>query len=99
VAANDVGALAFFGGHRILDIEGLVTPGALAYRGQPDRAMRFIRDHRPDFVVIFNEWYPEIRKQPGAFTEIHRQTHADRIVAAGTTLVVYQTPWTRVPAR
>jgi hypothetical protein len=99
VAANDVGALAYFGGHRILDIEGLVTPAALAYRGQPDRGVRFIRDQRPDFLVIFNEWYPEIRKQPGAFTEVHRQTHADAIVAAGRTLVVYRTPWTRVPAR
>jgi hypothetical protein len=99
IAANDVGALAYFGEHRLLDIEGLVSPEALAYRGRPDRGMAFIRDHRPDFVVIFDQWYPEIRRHPESFAEIHRQTWADNVVAAGRTLVVYRTPWTRIDAR
>ena len=98
VAANDVGAIAYFGGHRILDIEGLVTPKALAYRGRPERGLAFVRDERPDFVVIFPHWYPEIAAHPELFTEVHRVTIDDNLVSAGSTLVVYRTVWARQPS-
>jgi hypothetical protein len=93
VAANDVGAIAYFSGHRIMDIEGLVTPAALAYRGRPERGLAFVRDVRPDFVVIFPHWYPEIPRHPELFTEVHRVTIDDNLVSAGSTLVVYRTVW------
>jgi hypothetical protein len=98
VAANDVGAIAFFSGHRILDMEGLVSPEALSYRDQAGRGIAFVEATRPDFIAIFPHWYPEIPRDPGRFTEIHRVAITDNLVSAGDTLIVYRTPWTRHPA-
>jgi hypothetical protein len=97
VATNDVGALAYFSGHRILDIEGLVTPRALDYRQRPERGLAFVRDTRPDFVVIFPHWYPELTRHPELFTEVHRAVIPDNLVSAGDTFIVYQTIWARQP--
>jgi hypothetical protein len=93
VAVNDVGAIAYYSGLRILDLEGLVSPEVLPYRPLPDRGMRVVNDLRPDFVVIFPAWYPEIAGSP-AFREIHRVTIGDNLVSAGDALLIYETPWT-----
>jgi hypothetical protein len=34
-----------------------------------------VRDHRPDFVVIFDQWYPEIRRHPESFVEVLEGTY------------------------
>jgi arabinofuranosyltransferase len=94
VAANDVGAIAYFSQRRILDLEGLVSPEVLAYRRFADRGIRVVRDMRPDYIVIFPTWYPEI-SQSAEFSEIHRITIGDNVISAGDTLVIYQTPWAR----
>jgi hypothetical protein len=94
VAVNDVGAIAYFGKRRILDLEGLVSPEVLPYRRFVDRGIRAATDMRPDYVAIFPAWYPEIPASPG-FAEIHRITITDNVVSAGDTLVIYETPWTR----
>jgi hypothetical protein len=94
VAVNDVGAIAYFGQRRILDLEGLVSPEVLPYRRFVDRGIRAVSDMRPDYVAIFPAWYPEIPASPG-FAEIHRVTITDNVISAGDTLVIYETPWTR----
>ena len=93
VAVNDVGAIAYFGRRRILDLEGLVSPEVLPYRNLPDRGQQVVRAMRPDYLVIFPGWYPDLSNDP-AFQEIHRVSIADNIISAGDTLVVYRAPWT-----
>jgi hypothetical protein len=92
VAVNDVGAIAYFSGQRILDLEGLVSPEVLPYRQYADRGLRTVRDMRPDYVAIFPGWYPEIAASPD-FREIHRVTIVDNVISAGDTIVIYETPW------
>jgi hypothetical protein len=95
VAVNDVGAIAYFSGLRILDIEGLVTPEALPYRARPGRGLAFVLDTHPDFVAIFPLWYPEVVARTDLFQKIHEVRIFDNIAAGDNVLVVLSTPWTR----
>ena len=94
IAVNDVGAIAYFSGHRVLDLEGLVSPEALEYRGLSDRGLRLAMAARPAYVVIFPFWYPDIAARSDLFAEIHRFTISDNRISAGNEMVVYRTPWT-----
>lgn len=96
IATNDIGALAYFTRRFIVDTEGLVTPEAIA----PKRARRlaaFLEHQRPDLLVIFPEWYPELSSRTDILTEVARFS-AERVVAGGRTLVVYRMPWSRPEA-
>jgi hypothetical protein len=93
VATNDIGAIAFFGEHPVLDVEGLVSPDALRHRG-PGRGLKVVEEGRPDYVAFFPHWYPEIAADP-RFTEICRVSIADNYVSGGDTFLVTRTPWTR----
>jgi len=96
VATNDVGAIAYFGRHPILDIEGLVSPEALDFRGT-GRGLRVVETFHPDYLVIFPHWYPEIAAQPERFRLVHRAAIPDNYIAAGGEFLVLQSPWARVP--
>ena len=96
VAVNDIGAAAFFSGHDVIDLEGLVSPASLAY----PRAVRGVgvaTATHPDYVAIFPFWYPDLASRSDLVQEVHRVSIADNVVSAGDTLVVYKTAWTRTP--
>lgn len=96
IAVNDVGALAYFGDHEVIDLEGLVSPGALAV-DRAHRGLGFTQQTQPDYVAIFPGWYPDIAARPDLFREVHRASITDNLVSAGSVIVVYSTPWTRYP--
>jgi arabinofuranosyltransferase len=96
VATNDIGAIAYIAGRFIVDTEGLVTPEAI----KPKRARKllpFLEAQRPDLLVIFPEWYPELSARTDVLTEVRRFT-AERVIAGGRSLVVYRMPWSRPEA-
>jgi hypothetical protein len=92
VAVNDVGAIAYFSRRRILDLEGLVSPEVLPYRIYADRGLRVVTDMRPEYLVIFPAWYPEI-VESGQFREIYRVSISGNVISAGDTMIVYKTPF------
>lgn len=94
VGTNDVGAIAYFGRRRILDLEGLVSPEALEFRGV-GRGLRVVETFHPDYLAIFPHWYPEIAAQPDRFRLVCRATISDNQVAAGNEFLVLRTPWAR----
>jgi len=96
VAVNDIGAAAFFSGHEIIDLEGLVSPDALAYP-RPTRGIGFASATQPDYVAIFPFWYPDLSTRTDLFQEVHRISIGGNVVSAGDTIVIYRTPWTRAP--
>jgi hypothetical protein len=67
IACNDVGAIGYFAKRRVLDLLGLVTPEVVLYRNrQPVKreylgAMEFVQDKKPDYLVIFPDWFPNAR--------------------------------------
>jgi hypothetical protein len=92
VATNDIGAIGFFSGRRVIDLEGLVTPSVLPYRER--RAyVSFVERERPSWLVMFPEWYPELAGRTDLFHEVSRIT-VPHVSAAHDSLVVYATPWT-----
>lgn len=93
IAANDVGAIAYFSERRVLDLEGLVSPEVLPYRQFPDRGIRVVMAYRPDYIAIFPHWYPDIAARMDLFQEVHRVQISDNFISAGDTLVIYRTPW------
>jgi arabinofuranosyltransferase len=93
VATNDIGAIAFFGEHPVLDIEGLVSPEALAHRGL-GRGLKVVEAGRPDYIAFFPHWYPEIAAD-ARFPEICRASIRDNYVSGGDTFLIVRTPWTR----
>jgi arabinofuranosyltransferase len=96
IATNDIGAIAYFSGRFIIDTEGLVTPEAI----HPKRMRKFVpflESERPDLLVIFPEWYPEIVARTDLFHEVYR-IHAEQEAAGAPSLVMYRTPWTRASA-
>ncbi len=91
VATNDIGAIAYFSGRRIVDMEGLVTPAMIPYK-RGGRQLDFLEQARPAVLVVFPEWYPQVVSRSDLFTEIHRVT-VPRVSAAHDSLVIYRTPW------
>lgn len=94
IATNDIGAIGFLSDRFIIDTEGLVTPAIIPYKRQ-HRLLAYLEQARPDLLVIFPHWYPELSLRSDLFTEVHRITVGTRVVSGGPTLVVYRTPWTR----
>jgi hypothetical protein len=93
IATNDIGAIAYFSGRFIIDTEGLITPEAI----RPKRMRRFVpflESQRPDLLIIFPEWYPEIVARTDLFHEVYR-IHAEQVAAGAPDLVMFRTPWTR----
>lgn len=64
VATNDIGAIAYFSGRRIIDLAGLANPEVVPYlrtHGTLDSAARvYLRRIRPDYLAIFPRWFPTL---------------------------------------
>jgi hypothetical protein len=105
LAVQDIGALGFFLPNRLVDVSGIVSPGAQrAVRAAitPDDPYgaagmrRFLEQERPDYLVAFPAWYPALVADAG-LVPVHR-IHVDgNVTMAGDELILYATPWTRYP--
>ena len=93
---HDAGALAYFGGYRILDLEGLVSesfrgPGRLEGAGVWEALERMPGSERPDVLALHPNWFDAV------FTRPHRLVHSQRLfrpsIVAGNPLNVYLANW------
>jgi hypothetical protein len=96
VATNDIGAIAFFSGRRILDLEGLTTPAILPFKAGRCQ-LDYLRARKPELLVIFDEWYPHLAARTDLLQEVHRIT-VPRVTAAHDTLKVYRAAWEKAAA-
>jgi hypothetical protein len=96
IAVNDVGALAYFGDRRIIDLMGLVTPEIVPYRRRgPEGVLRYLERACPDYLVIFPRWFPDLAARPDLFQPLERVHLASNVVAGADEMVVYETAWNR----
>ncbi len=76
VATNDIGAIGFFSNRRVIDMVGLVTPGMLdrlsKTRDREGAVLEYFRRDRPDYMVIFDDWYPGIARRSDLHQELLR---------------------------
>ena len=96
VAANDVGAITYYGGRFCIDTVGLVSPDAITHllawwkrHGTvfPEEALpSYFRVVKPDFCILFPAWYPNLTRAPwlryiGEFDYANTTGGGDRLVA------------------
>ncbi len=90
IAAHDIGALGYFGGRKILDMAGLISPDVIPLMGD-DAGLRewLLRSHAA-YLVIAPGWdYPAL-VQSLTLTQVY-STHAPYSPAAGgENMVVYR---------
>ncbi len=101
LAVNDIGAIGYISDMRVLDLQGLVTPEVLPLRSMqrqldrtaPARMFDFIVSHRPDYLVIFPRWYPELDARRDLFTPVYVVELKDNITNGSNVMIVYRTIW------
>lgn len=63
IAAHDIGALGFFGGHdTIIDLAGLVSPEVVPFIRDETRLAAYMDERRVDYLIAFPYWYPELAR-------------------------------------
>ncbi|RJP33380.1 MAG: hypothetical protein C4547_12405 [Phycisphaerales bacterium] len=105
VAANDVGALGFRTSFRVVDLVGLVSNDVMAAlraaRGQgrqPEAAlMDVLRLRRPDALLIFPRWYPDLLRELEPGLEFMGKIHNEQnITSADALMVAYRIDWEKI---
>ncbi len=100
---QDIGAIGYRTENPLLDLSGIVSPQVLrqvrAALSPSDPAglagMRRVLDGaRPDYLVVFDGWYPPILQ---AMSPVMRFDRPQNLTMAGSRLVVAATPWCRFP--
>ena len=104
LAVNDIGVIKFIlPGHRIYDLAGIVTPEVHEYTsaavagGESWEAgiARYLELVRPDYLVVFPDWFPGLLASGVSFEPLKEFTVAGNTTLGGDRLVIYRTPWTR----
>jgi hypothetical protein len=90
VAVNDLGLVSFRNPDYVLDLWGLASPEALAYRianAGPEWMDRLVRQHDVRLIMIYDTW---LRQRPLNWTRVAR-LHLGwaRTVAGGDTVTFY----------
>ncbi len=60
IAAHDIGALGYFGGRRILDMAGLVSPDVVPFIRDEDRLRDWLTRSGAEYLMTFPDWYPKL---------------------------------------
>ncbi len=89
IAAGDVGALAWFGERRVIDMEGIISPGMLRHAAAGEGSLyAHLRTLRPTHAIYYADvWYPEIAASR-LFTERFRVVRTERTIAGANAMTV-----------
>jgi hypothetical protein len=101
VALNDIGATIYFSNLRCLDTFGLISPELLSYLreyafepgGYRKGIWLYLKERRPDYLIIFPDLYPEFPESP--VLEPVYQIEYPNNTGGGNLMVVYKTYWER----
>ncbi len=92
LAVNDIGAIAYFGRQRLSDLEGLISPAANPFR-RAGRIDRFIESERPDLVLAFPQWYPELLQRPDVFVPTIDFMVRENVTSGAEEMILFRLPW------
>lgn len=62
VAAHDIGALGYFGGRKIIDLAGLVSPEVIPFIRDEVKLANYLDNQHVDYLETFPSWYPYLSK-------------------------------------
>jgi len=103
VATHDVGAIAYFGQRRVIDVLGLVTTDVMRIvEDLTDRGegaldaydiLLYVANQRPGYIAAFPGWMGSTVAQPEAFTQVHEVKVRDNLVLGHDTMAVWKANW------
>ncbi len=71
IAVDDIGAIGFLSGRRLLDLNGLISPELwpvikeeVAGRPRNEATTRLLSELQPDYLAVFPEWHWEVATNP-----------------------------------
>ncbi|MEE8368524.1 MAG: hypothetical protein V3S30_09410 [Thermoanaerobaculia bacterium] len=105
LAVNDIGALKYLLPNPVIDLAGIVNPEIQrAIQGAYERKVpwqgeirRILAERRPDYLVVFPDWFPGMLSEGSGFVAQHVLENPDNKTMGGDRLVLFSTPWTRYP--
>ena len=62
LAAHDIGALGYFGNHKIIDLAGLISPEIIPIMRDQTRLAEYMSQNNVSYLVTFPNWYPDLIK-------------------------------------
>jgi hypothetical protein len=60
IAAHDIGALGYFGGHDLVDLAGLVSPEVTPFLRDEERIAAYLNDRKVAYLITFPNWYQHL---------------------------------------
>jgi hypothetical protein len=60
VAAHDIGALGYFGGHELVDLAGLISPEVIPFLKDETRLAGYLDERNVEYLVTFPDWYTSL---------------------------------------
>lgn len=96
VAINDIGAIKYFNGNKIIDMEGLVNSDILRFRKYDintrlDSTINLLKKNNVSHLVIYDEWYPNfINKYKDKLTFITSAKLERNTICGGDEMKVYK---------
>lgn len=109
LAVQDIGALGYLTPNRLVDLSGIATPRIVpavrAAQRDGDAGGRrgmeeFLAAVRPDYLIVFADWYPQLTADRARFAPIHQITVPGNVTLADDRIVVWAARWSGYnPAR
>lgn len=97
IAAHDIGALGYFGGRRIVDLAGLVSPEVVPFLRDEQALAAYLDARGADYLMTFPGWYPELTAQA---RPVYQTGGRHSPAAGGENMAVYLWPASRfAPSR
>jgi hypothetical protein len=60
IAAHDIGALGYYGGHNLVDLAGLISPEVIPFLRNEDRIAAYLNQRGVAYLVTFPDWYQHL---------------------------------------
>jgi hypothetical protein len=95
VAVNDIGAIGYFSGIRVLDLKGLISPEIRPAMTMNDSlAFEYMyHNDRVDYVAIFPGWFDYIPKRTDLLRPVKMFVVERNTILAYDTTIVYKAEW------
>jgi hypothetical protein len=63
IAAHDIGALGYFGGRKLIDMAGLVSPEVIPIIRNEGALKDYLDSQQADYLMTFPGWYPDLIRE------------------------------------
>jgi hypothetical protein len=99
IAVDDIGAIAFLSGRRIVDMHGLVSPEVWPVLAQPEglarsqELTRILSASAPDYMAAFPLWHWDLATNTAVATPIHHVRTETQTIIFQQDAAVYETTW------